>query len=66
MKLLKPIEVTEKLGVPYRAFYYFRVRKPSFPQPIKLGPKTFRYDEDEINAWLESCKATPEEDQTND
>jgi predicted DNA-binding transcriptional regulator AlpA len=56
MKLLKPTEVSAKLGITKGALHMFRTRNDSFPEPIKVSPKVFRWDETDIDRWLTAKK----------
>jgi len=56
MNLLKPIDVSTKLGITKGAFHNFRRREHSFPQPIAVSPKVFRWDEADIDRWLTAKK----------
>lgn len=52
MNLLRPEEVSEKLGITKGALPALRRREASFPQPIRVSQKVLRWDEDDINSWL--------------
>jgi len=52
MNLLKPEQVSAKLGISKAALQSFRRRESSFPAPIKVSPKVFRWDEQDIDRWL--------------
>ena len=52
MKLLKPNQVSEKLGITKGALPALRRRDSSFPQPIRVSQKILRWDEEDINDWL--------------
>lgn len=56
MNLLKPIDVSTKLGITKGALNNFRRRENSFPQPIAVSPKVFRWDEADIDRWLNAKK----------
>ena len=56
MNLLKPTEVSAKLGITKGALHSFRRREHSFPEPIKVSPKVFRWDETDIDRWLTAKK----------
>ena len=56
MKLLRPNEVSEKLGISKGALPALRRRDTSFPQPIRVSQKVLRWDEDDINDWLTKKK----------
>lgn len=56
MNLLRPEEVSEKLGITKAALPALRRREKSFPPPIRLSPKVLRWDEDDIDTWLKTRK----------
>ena len=56
MNLLRPNEVSEKLGISKGALPALRRRDSSFPQPIRVSQKILRWDEADINDWLTKKK----------
>lgn len=58
MNLLKPEEVSVKLGITKSALPALRLRDKSFPPPIKVSPRVLRWDEDDIDNWLSQRKET--------
>lgn len=56
MNLLKPEEVSAKLGITKAALPALRRREMSFPQPIRVSQKVLRWDEADIDHWLSSKK----------
>ena len=56
MNLLKPEEVSEKLGITKAALPALRRRERSFPQPIRVSQKVLRWDESDIDQWLTAKK----------
>jgi len=56
MNLLRPEEVSEKLGITKGALPALRRREVSFPQPIRVSQKVLRWDEADINNWLVNKK----------
>ena len=56
MKLLRPDEVSEKLGISKGALSALRRRDDSFPPPIRVSQKVLRWDEADINEWLSKKK----------
>ena len=56
MNLLRPNQVSEKLGISKGALPALRRRDSSFPQPIRVSQKILRWDEDDINDWLTKKK----------
>jgi prophage regulatory protein len=51
MKLLKQSEVAERLGFTER-YVRLLTRQNKIPQPIKIGTRSIRYREDEINEFI--------------
>lgn len=58
MNLLKPEEVSVKLGIAKTALPGLRYRDKTFPQPIKVSPRVLRWDEADIDDWLNQRKET--------
>lgn len=56
MNLLKPEEVSVKLGITKAALPALRRREKTFPQPIRVSQKVLRWDEADIDAWLNQRK----------
>jgi predicted DNA-binding transcriptional regulator AlpA len=56
MNLLKPEEVSAKLGITKAALPALRRREKSFPPPIRVSQKVLRWDEDDIEQWLTKRK----------
>jgi predicted DNA-binding transcriptional regulator AlpA len=56
MNLLKPEEVSEKLGITKAALPALRRRENSFPRPIRVSQKVLRWDEADIDQWLNAKK----------
>lgn len=56
MNLLKPEEVSAKLGITKAALPALRRREHSFPQPIRVSQKVLRWDEADIDNWLNAKK----------
>ena len=56
MNLLKPEEVSEKLGITKAALPALRRRENRFPQPIRVSQKVLRWDEADIDQWLTAKK----------
>jgi predicted DNA-binding transcriptional regulator AlpA len=52
MNLLRPEEVSDKLGISKGALSSLRRREVSFPLPIRVSQKVLRWDEADINDWL--------------
>ena len=62
MNLLSPTQVSDKLGISKAALAAMRRRVDTFPKPIKVSQKVLRWDEEEINRWLEARKESANED----
>jgi|TARA_R110000851_G_scaffold46000_3_gene112275 predicted DNA-binding transcriptional regulator AlpA len=56
MNLLKPKDVSAKLGMTPVALRALRRREDTFPQPIKVSQKVYRWDEADIDSWLTAKK----------
>ena len=56
MNLLKPEEVSEKLGITKAALPALRRRENIFPRPIRVSQKVLRWDEADIDQWLTAKK----------
>lgn len=56
MNLLKPEEVSVKLGISKAALPALRLREKTFPQPIRVSERVLRWDEADIDEWLKSRK----------
>jgi predicted DNA-binding transcriptional regulator AlpA len=56
MKLLRPDEVSEKLGISKGALPALRRREVSFPLTIRVSQIVLRWDEADINDWLSNKK----------
>lgn len=64
MALLTPEEVSVRLGLHKNAFPSFRLRSPDFPQPVRLTPRVFRWESEEVEEWINSKKDVPPDDDT--
>jgi len=60
MNILTHDELSQKLGITKKALHSLRNREPSFPKPIRMSEKVLRWDEADINQWLESKKERTE------
>lgn len=58
MNLLKPEEVSTKLGITKAALSALRRREKSFPPPIRVSQKVLRWDEAGLETWLTARKDT--------
>lgn len=62
MQLLKPDEVSAKLGITKAALTQLRRREATFPAPIRVSAKVLRWEEPDIDQWLQSRKEEPADD----
>lgn len=58
MNLLTPDEVAAKLRISKAALPGFRRREKSFPPPVRVSNRVLRWDNEEIETWLENRKET--------
>ena len=56
MKLITPEELSERLKIPVKSLAPLERRDSTFPRAIRVSKRTLRWDEDEIEAWLETKK----------
>lgn len=56
MNLLTPKELAKKLSVSVGAVRQYERNDPSFPKAIRVTARTMRWDEADINTWLDSKK----------
>ena len=56
MNLLDTAQLSEKLGLSKGALHQLRRRETSFPAPIKVSQKILRWDENDIERWLNTKK----------
>jgi predicted DNA-binding transcriptional regulator AlpA len=63
MNLMKPEEVSKKLGINKSALPSLRKREQSFPKPIHVSKRILRWDENEINEWLKARKESEDNGQ---
>lgn len=59
MRLLKRSQVAAMVGLE-RSAIYAKLRAHQFPQPIRLGPKSVRWIEEEVRQWIENKAAARE------
>ncbi|MTD33721.1 helix-turn-helix transcriptional regulator [Paludibacterium denitrificans] len=55
MKALRMKMVMEITGLP-RSTIYFYIKNGKFPKPIKLGPKSSAWLDEEVYGWIEERK----------
>ena len=51
LQLLTADQVAERLHISRRAFFALRARG-AFIKPVRLGPRTVRYRESDLDAWV--------------
>jgi len=51
--ILRRRKVEERTGLT-RSTLYLKIKKGTFPHPVKLGPRSVGWIESEVNSWLES------------
>ena len=56
MNLLDTTQLSAKLGLTIGAFKQLRARDKSFPRPILVSQRVLRWDEQDINQWLNQKK----------
>ena len=56
MKLLDTSQLSEKLGLSRGALAQLRRREKTFPEPIRVSQKILRWDEQDVNQWLNQKK----------
>ena len=53
-RLLKFAQVVEITGIG-RSQLYRKIASGEFPDPIRVGPKSIRFREDDVQQWVDSC-----------
>ena len=53
MRLLRFAEVMERVGLG-RSQLYRRIAEGDFPEPVRVGPKSIRFREDDVQQWIDS------------
>jgi prophage regulatory protein len=56
-KLLKAKQICEKIGFSLPTLWRKVKNDPTFPKPFKIGANSTAWDAQEIDAWIENCKA---------
>lgn len=56
MKLITTEELAEKMDVDVKSVYAFERRYHDFPRAIRISKRTIRWDENEIDDWLNKRK----------
>lgn len=62
MKLLRPKEAAQKLGVSRQSLWRWCRDNPDFPKPVKLAPGTTAFMESELEEFIRSRQAQPEKE----
>lgn len=52
-RLLTVAELAEQLGIHHITIYKL-IQKPGFIQPIRIGRRTIRFRQVDVDAWLEA------------
>jgi predicted DNA-binding transcriptional regulator AlpA len=52
-------QVAQFIGINISTVWAYVKEQPGFPQPVKLTPRTTRFDREEVQAWCESVRKTP-------
>ncbi|MGV3491355.1 MAG: helix-turn-helix transcriptional regulator [Devosia sp.] len=53
-QLLTADDVAKRLRVSRRAFFALRARTIDFPRAVRLGARTVRYKESDVDEWVAS------------
>jgi predicted DNA-binding transcriptional regulator AlpA len=64
MNLLNTVQLSEKLGLSTGGLHQLRKRETTFPAPIKVSPKILRWDETDIEKWLNGKKKETANDES--
>lgn len=56
-RALRPARAAEKLGIGLSTLWAKAKNQADFPKPIKTGPRTTIFLEQELDAYLASCAA---------
>ena len=56
-RALRPARAAEKLGIGLSTLWAKAKSQADFPKPIKTGPRTTVFLEQELDAYLASCAA---------
>jgi prophage regulatory protein len=52
-KLIKKEEVMKNTSLPHSTLYRY-INQGLFPKPVKLGPRSVAWFEDEVEAWIKN------------
>lgn len=53
-RLLRTLDLEVSYAIPRSTVYYRMKTDPSFPKPIRMGPRCVRFKADEVEAWIAS------------
>ncbi len=56
-RALRPAKAAEKLGIGLSTLWAKSKTQPNFPKPVKTGPRTTIFLEQELDDYLASCAA---------
>lgn len=56
-RALRPAMAAQKLGIGLSTLWAKAKNQPDFPKPVKTGPRTTIFLEQELDAYLASCAA---------
>lgn len=56
MPMLTAKAVAEKLGIGRSTVWYLMREDATFPRPTRLSLRTVRWEEEDVNKWLQSKK----------
>jgi prophage regulatory protein len=54
---LRPAQAAEKLAIGVSTLYLKAKNDPDFPKPVKLGPRTTIFLENELDEYIATCAA---------
>ena len=53
-RLLTRVEIEQEFALPCSTIYYRLRTDPSFPKPIRTGPRSLRWEREALERWLQS------------
>ena len=59
MRLLRPRACAAALGVSTVTLWRWNRQGGGFPRPFRIGKQAIAWDEDEVRAWLNTCRGRP-------
>ncbi len=54
-------QVSEALGIARSSVYKLLATDPDFPRPVRVGPRSPRFREAEVEAWIAGATAAANE-----